>query len=304
MPRAPAVWVVGVLALSACRRPPPAPNDRLVALRCTSETACEDPAGRRYECVASAGRTGVSQGRAGRCRPARCDDCAWSPTLSGEVVNSNGDEPAPAPGAVVRAWRAGDPARVEARADARGRYRFLGVAGASVFVQSERAGEMRELHAVRLPASGWDVPLDLRSAATVRRLLGDPPDVDPAQGLVVVEFTGTEALDGLGAQSSPPAAAAFSFDTRGAVARGARLTGRSRRLLILAGLRGEARVTLLPSPAVRCAPQVGEALAWPVEPGTVTQIDAECVELRPGAPPGRGSPGPASSALSARSESR
>lgn len=218
-------------------------------------------------------------GHAARCRPADCAGCAAVPALSGEVVDSEGERSVLAPGSVVRVWRPEGGAAVEARANAQGRYSVLVAAGSTVLVQAERAGAMNELHAVTMPATGWDVPLDLRSAATVSRLLGAPHDVDASRGLIVVEFTGTDTLAGLGAVSDPPAAATFSFDSDGRVVRGERLSATSRRLMLLAGVVGSARVTLISSPAVRCAVQAGGLARWPVAPGTVTQVDAECTSV-------------------------
>ena len=271
----------GVLSCHRASSPGAPPGSEITPLRCQSQTGCTDSADRHYTCSYSEIRTGVSTGHASRCRPADCASCGAIPVLSGEVVDSDANEPTPLPGALVRAWPVAGGHAADTRTDAQGRYRFLVPVGATVFVRTERAGSMSELHAATVPANGWDVPLDLRSAATLSRLLGAPSDIDPSRGVIVVEFTGTDALSGLGAQSDPPAAASFSFGNNGQIVRGNRLSSTSRRLLLLGGIAGNARVTLTNSERVHCAAQAATIRQWPVEPGTITQIDVDCDSAAP-----------------------
>jgi len=146
----------------------------------------------------------------------------------------------------------------------------------TVFVRPEEPGYVMEQHTVTVPATGWDVPLDLRHPGALARLLGDATDWDPARGMIVLEFVGDRDLAGAGARTLPAAPTSLVYDERGRFVAGDRLVPRGHRLLVLAGVTGEVQVEVLAPPGLRCAPQATGMTRWVVEPGVLTQIDVEC----------------------------
>lgn len=259
----------------------PVSPTEVVALRCEDESRCTDAAGRHFVCTGSRTRTGRSEDRARRCTQSNCrgGSCPAVALLSGDVLDSNQDEASKMPGATVAVWPVSGGNRVETTSDAEGRYHVIVPAGQTVFVRVSQRGYVNELHAVTVPATGWDIPIDLRHAARLSGLLGPASGIDPARGVLVVEFLGPAEVAGVGAETTPPASASMVFDGGGQPARGNRLLPGGRNLQILGGLGGGVRVGFLDSPSLRCAPQASGVSQWPIEPGTVTQVDAECTAV-------------------------
>lgn len=259
----------------------PVSPTEVLALRCEDESRCADAAGRHFVCTASGTRTGRSENRARRCTQSNCrgGSCPAVALLSGDVLDSNQDEARKMPGATVAVWPVSGGGRVETTSDAEGRYHVIVPAGQTVFTRVSQRGYVNELHAITVPATGWDVPIDLRHAARLSGLLGPASGIDPARGALVVEFLGPAEVAGVGAETVPPASASMVFDSGGQPVRGNRLLPGGRSLLVLGGLSGGVRVGFLDSPSLRCAPQASGVSQWPVEPGTVTQVDAECTAV-------------------------
>ena len=250
----------------------------IVPLACPTAAACRDAADVAYACATSQIRTGVSSGLARHCRPTRCavGPCAEVAVLSGEVVDSDTEVSHRVPGRTVRVRRDNGREEGATTADADGRYYFAVPLGWTVLVHAEQPGFLNEVHAVTVPATGWDVPLDLRHPATLGHLLGDPAGVNPAGGLMVIEFVGAGSLAGAGARTEPAASMSFVFDGAGRPVRGDRLLDHGHRLLVLGGFGGgPVRVDLRDPPGQHCAPQAALA-AWPVGPDALIQVDAEC----------------------------
>lgn len=275
-------------ASAAARVPPPdvplvAPVSptAVVALRCETETECTDAAGRHYDCTRSEAATGRSTGRARSCTQSNCrgGSCPAVALLSGEVADSDQEESHKMPGAAVAVWPASGGSRVETTSDAEGRYHVIVPAGQTVFVRAAQRGFISELHGVTMPATGWDVTIDLRHAARLSALLGAASGVDPLRGVLAVEFIGPGELANLGAETVPPASASLVFDGNWQPARGNRLLPGGRSLQVLGGMSGSVRLVLVDSPSLRCAPQASGVSQWPVEPGTVTQVDVQCAAV-------------------------
>lgn len=259
----------------------------MVPLVCPTLAACTDAQGVAYTCEISPLRTGRSTGMGRRCRPSHCEagaPCVARPLLSGEVATDADSGRRMLAGVVVSARPVAGGAAVEQRSDARGLYHLLVSTGQTLFVGAHGGADLtRDLHAVTMPATGFHLSLELWPPAALAERLGSANHIDPARGIIAVQFAGLNDLVGVGAASTPPAPVALTLDAANAPVAGNRLRVPSCQTVALYGVAGPVTVTPLDSATAHCALQAGGAIRWPVEPNLFTQVDVECVPVVAGA---------------------
>lgn len=287
------VWLVaGALGCGGSCRPASAPkgpqgaapassSGALRPLSCPDGRSCRDAQGLDYQCTSSGVRTGRSEGYARTCTPATCASapCRPLPALSGEVIDGDSRDFPHVADADVVVSVAGIEEKTHTRTDAGGHYAFLVPPGVPLFVRVDREGWVTELHGVTVPATGWDVPLDLRHASTFDGMCGVCRPQDRARGMLVFEFLGVDEPAGIGATVTPGGDPPAVFDREWRPALSDRLLPGGRELQYFPNLAaGTVRLELLAPPGVRCAVQAAGIVDWPVGPGVLTQVDVECVK--------------------------
>ena len=263
----------------ADRRAPPPQAVAVIPLRCPSATACVDAAGTEYACQIRHHQTGRGKDLARTCRQLECGTppCAAFPVLSGEVVNGDVPEFPRVPGAIVTVALPDLATQVATPCAGDGRFHVAVPADVLAHVRVDAPGWVSEWHAVQVPADGWDVPLDLRHFTALAAKFPPGPTQNPQLGMLVVEFLGLTDLRGIGVAVEPTGAPPFVFDAQWRAHPAPLLGAGDKELQFFGNLPpGEVKLRYLTPPGVTCRAQARSLAAWPVQPGMLTQVDAEC----------------------------